>query len=173
LAALPAAAQDPPRPKPPLDEFPKLEITHPEAAASPSPGFFTPAQLATLRRLSSLVMPPAGNRPGALEAGTPEFLDFLLRESPAGRQGLYRRGLDRLENEARHNFGKAFDGLSETEAATLLAPLLTAPTAAEPSRFLHAAKDDILRASMNSRQYAAASGQRRAGGVGTYWLPIE
>ena len=60
------------------------------------PHFFTAQQFAALRKLSDLLHPPANSVPGALEAKAPEFLDFLLGQSSADRQQLYRIGLDGL-----------------------------------------------------------------------------
>ena len=42
------------------------------------------------------------------EAKAAEFLDFLLSQSPADRQALYRAGLDRLQADARNRSGAAF-----------------------------------------------------------------
>jgi hypothetical protein len=40
---------------------------------------------------------------------------------------------------------------------------------------LLAAKDDVRRATLNSREWnlAAAAGRTRGGGAGLYWLPID
>ena len=61
----------------------------PDAVAHTKTYFFTQQQLATLRQLCEVLMPPLKNAPGALDAGAPEFLDFLISVSPADRQ---RRG---------------------------------------------------------------------------------
>src|SRR5947209_2549581 len=60
-------------PPPPAaaDELPKLKVAVPDAAADPLPRFFSKDQFGTLRRLSIALTP------GALDANTPEFLDFL------------------------------------------------------------------------------------------------
>src|SRR5947209_4013855 len=68
------------------NQLPKLKVSVPDVAADPMPRFFSRAQFNSLRKLSAVLMP------GALEARTPEFLDFLLSESPADRQRLYREG---------------------------------------------------------------------------------
>ena len=43
------------------------------------------------------------------------------------------------------------------------------------ARFLREAKEDLLTATLNSREFAEAqtAAGRRASGVGTYWYPIE
>ncbi len=56
----------------------------PDAVAQTNAYFFSDRQIATLRRLSEILLPPIKGYPGALDAGTPEFLDFLIGVSPAG-----------------------------------------------------------------------------------------
>lgn len=124
-------------------------------------------------------MPPAHEVPGASGAGAAEFLDFLIGVSPADRVKLYRDGLDRLNAEAQRRYQKPFGEITAEQAAPILAPL-QAPWSyrgpADPfARFLLAAKNDLLTATVNAREYIAVASQQRrnAGGVGRYWYPIE
>jgi Gluconate 2-dehydrogenase subunit 3 len=165
---------------PPIDENPKLDLTMPDAVAGGVPRFFDSAGLAALRRLGEILVPAQQNAPGAKEADAAEFLDFLIFESPSDRQKLYRDGVAQLIREAKSRYGKLFDAVSATEADAILAPLREPWTYGTPSdpfaRFLLAAKDDFLTATVNSRQWAMASaaGRRRSGaGLNTYWFPIE
>jgi hypothetical protein len=166
-------------PAPAIDENPKLDLASPDAVAGGIPRFFDPAGLSALRRLGEILVPGRENMPGAKEAEAAEFLDFLIYESPADRQALYRDGAARLDQEARSRYGKPFADVSTTQAGPILAPLREAWTYQGPSdpfaRFLLSAKDDFLRATVNSRQWAmAGSGRRRsAAGLNTYWFPIE
>jgi hypothetical protein len=117
--------------------------------------------------------------PGALEAKAPEFLDFLLSQSAADRQQLYRNGLDGLNTQAKKRFNKLFADVDPGQADTLLAPLRdpwTYDTPPDPvAAMLRAAKDDVRRATANSREWslAAVAGRTRGGGGGLYWLPID
>jgi hypothetical protein len=70
-------------------DFPKLDFTVADAAAETVHHFFTASQFAALQKLGGILTP------GAIEASAPEFLDFLLSQSPSDRQQLYRAGLDR------------------------------------------------------------------------------
>jgi hypothetical protein len=155
------------------------EVATPDAVAKPVPRFFSPPQLAALRRLSDIVMPAIAGTPGALEAGAPEFLDFLIGASPLPRRALYRSGLDALNSRAIATFGKAFTALDNTQATTLLTPLRELWTWKDPkdvfAAFLRAAKADILAATVNSREWIAVVSQRsrNANGMGAYWLPSE
>jgi hypothetical protein len=176
-AALPAPAQNAPAKAEP-ENF-KLEVAGADSVGRPVTRFFTTDQLGALRKLGQLFAPPLNNRPGADEAGAAEFLDFYISQSAADIQNLYRDGLDRLNSEARRSQSKPFAELTAGEAAPILQPLSAPWTYAGPSdafaRFLVAAKDDLMRATTNSRAYstAAAAGSRGAGGLGYYWLPVE
>jgi len=183
IAAAPAApaalAQRAPAPSTPTEEAANLEFTHLDAAADPAPHFFTPAQIAALRRLSDILMPAIGEAPGALAAEAPEFLDFLISASPADRQQLYRAGLDALNAQAKKRFNKPFADVDAAQADVLLAPLREPWTYEPPTdplaRFLRAAKQDVRTATTNSKVFSAASsggGARRFGG-GLYWYPLD
>jgi hypothetical protein len=185
LASLPAAgllkAQQPvvpPKPSPAaVEEIPVIESTIPDIAAVTVPSFFTPAQIAALRRLSELIAPAVNGVPGATEARAPEFLDFLISESPAHRQDLYRKGLDELNSRAQSSFQVPFAQTNGEQAAKLLAPLCTQWTA-KPDQFtgfLRTAKQDILQATQNSYEWIHVMSKRvrSAGGLGMYWFPIE
>ncbi len=178
LSRVPALAQTAPAARA-IDETPKLALTSADAVAAGAPRFFTADQFAALARLSDILMPASGSIPGAREAGAAAFLDFLLCESPADRQSLYRDGLDRLNAEARQRYGKPFSALDASQADAILTPLREPWTYAGPSdplaRFLRAAKDDVMTATLNSREWISvvSARNRSAGGVGTLWLPIE
>ena len=161
------------------DELPRLDqFSVPDAAAEPVPHFFSPSQIAALRRLSDLILPKIGDTPGALEARAPEFLDFLISDSPDDRKQLYRGGLDALNAQSAARFSKPFADLSATQADEILSPLHDRWTYAEPptalAAFLRAAKADILMATSNSREWIAVVSKRNRGGSGTalYWHPI-
>lgn len=148
--ALVGAPQQPPPPPPitgasvarPGSELRKLDVSVADAVAETVTRFLTGPQLAALRKLSDILMPATNGFPGALEACAPEFLDFLLKESSAERQELYRQGLDALDAEAKRNFSRPFSDIDASHTAKLLAPLREPwtyrPPADSPARFLHA-----------------------------------
>ncbi|HEV8414514.1 MAG TPA: gluconate 2-dehydrogenase subunit 3 family protein [Bryobacteraceae bacterium] len=188
LAATPTApallAQAPPAPSvaktiPNSGNDAALLYATPDAAAETVLHFFTAQQFAALRKLSDLLSPPVNGAPGSLEAKAPEFLDFLLSQSSADRQQLYRIGLDGLNAQAKRRFNKLFADIDAGQAEMLLASLREPWTYDAPSdpvaAMLRAAKDDVRRATLNSREWnlAAAAGRTRGGGGGLYWLPID
>lgn len=180
LLGLPAlAAQAPPTSNAPTrDDNPKLDMATADAVGAPRHRFLTPQQFGTLTKLSDLIAPAYNGRPSASEAETPQFLDFLLSESQTDRQVLYAQGLDQLDIQARLQQGKPFAELDAGAAASLLSPLRAKWTWKLPkdplARFLREAKNDILRATANSRQWAdTSSGGRRGAGLNTYWEVID
>jgi hypothetical protein len=160
-------------------ELPRLEPSVPDLAADTRAAFFTPPQFDALWRLCDLLMPSVDGHPGANEAQAPEFLDFLIGESPAERQELYKKGLDALNAESNKRYGKPFASITVPEADAMLAPLHQPwqyhPPADPLSHFLIAAKADVRTATVNSREYTAkaAAGSRRMGGVGLYWYSLD
>jgi hypothetical protein len=163
------------QPQQPPAGQPKLETSTADSAADTLPHFFTPQQFAALRKLCDVLQPATNAIPGASEAKAPEFLDFLIGESPAERQQLYRQGLDLLNHAG-------FIEADAPKTASILAPL-RAPWTSEPpadplARFLREAKQDVHTATVNSREYNAAGaatggGSRRFGAQGLYWLPLD
>jgi hypothetical protein len=177
-----ASAQDSARPVPPpvAPTTPKLETAIADDAANTVTHFFTPPQLAALRKLGDIILPSINGAPGAAEANAAEFLDFLIGQSLEDRQKLYRSGLDQLNTQAAKTFSKPFADLEASQAGALLAPLRSAWTYDPPAnpfaRFLREVKQDIRTATMNSREWvtaAGATGGRRGGGVGLYWYPLD
>lgn len=149
----------------------KLALHSPSAVGAARPSFFTAEELTTLRALCTHLVPAAFGKPGAVECGAVEFLDFLVAESPAAQQELWRSGLRRLE---RAGFAK----LDAAQVDAVLEPLKTKWSfygPAEPfAKFLWAARDQILQATVNSREYAQAStGRRSSGGLNYYWRSLD
>lgn len=89
-------------------------------AAAFTPAFFTSHEYATVRVLAELVIPRDGRSGGALDAGVPEFMDFILNEN-AGMQTAFRGGLAWLDNEARERFGgREFVDIADAERRLIL-----------------------------------------------------
>ena len=186
LATVPAAgllrAQQPvvpPKPTPvAIEEIPVIESTIPDIAAVTLPTFFSETQFRTLAKLCDLIAPQINDVPGALAGGAPQFLDFLLGQSPGARQTLYREGLDGLNKQSEQRFHVPFDKSTKAQADELLAPLCKQWTFEAPDEFaafLRTAKQDILSATENSYEWIQVMSRRvrSANGVGMYWFPIE
>jgi hypothetical protein len=136
--------------------------------------------MSALRKLSDTLVPASSGYPGALLAGTPEFIDFLIGASPVMQQKLYQSGLDHLNTEAKKQFGMPFAQVNADQADKLIRPGLATWLAEHPpadpfQHFMAIAHRDIRTATINSEAWSAAavaSGER-APGVGLYWSPID
>ena len=142
--------------------------------------FFTPLQMRTLTRLSDVLLPPLNGKPGAVEAKTPGFLDFLIGGSPAKRQKIYTSGLDWLEETAQAKYKTPFGQLDDAQAGEVIRPWLRTwmndhPPTETHADFLNIAHDDIRRATVNSKAWndVPSVGAEAQTEEGIYWLPIE
>lgn len=91
------------------------------AAGPYVPAFFTPAEYATISRLTDVIIPPT-DTPGASAAGVPEYVDRVVSVNTE-HQRLVRAGLSWLERQARTRFSGEFLSLGEAEHIAILQPL--------------------------------------------------
>jgi hypothetical protein len=84
------------------------------------PKFFTSHEWETVRVLVDLIIPADERSGSATQAGVPEFMDFIMTDSPE-RQTAMRGGLAWLDAECRERFGKpTFLAASDTERRAVL-----------------------------------------------------
>ena len=147
------------------DAAPKLALSAPDIAADGVTRFFTKAQFETLEKLADVLVPALQGRPSATQAGAHEFLDFLIGQSPAPVQQLYKQGLDELARK----------GISDETLAPLKQPWSYELPSDPFARFLHQAKADILQATVNSREWAesTARGRRGASSSNYFWRNLD
>ena len=151
-----------------------------DAVAANDASFFNQQQTATLRRFAEVMMPPLKGYPGALEAGTPEFLDFLIGTSPRDRQQLYTAGLEKLDTEAKRLFGIPFAQTGNWQADQVIRPWLrtwiTDNPPKEPfTRFINVAHSDIRTATINSQAWSAVAvaAGKHPPDTGLFWYPVD
>ena len=179
-----APAPPPPAPVPwTLGLNPKTPIPVTEGAdtvAAAEASFFNAIQLATFTRLCDLLMPTLNSKPGAIEAGAPSFLDFLIGRSPKSRQEVYVDGLNWLDTEAKAKYKLAFARLDGSQADGLVRPWLRTwmsdhPPTERHADFINIAHEDIRTATMNSKAWDDAGAAAAQDWVtnGLYWSPIE
>ncbi|MCU1291992.1 MAG: hypothetical protein JWP08_842, partial [Bryobacterales bacterium] len=158
--------------------IPRVEAADEIAAAELR--FFTPQQMATLTRLSEVLFPAIGDKPGAALAQTPMFLDFLIGSSPEARKQLYTDGLDWLDSESKKTFNMPFATLDAAKADALLTPWMRTwmgdhPPTEHHADFINIAHDDIRTATVNSKAWSDVpeSGAEPRSQVELYWSPIQ
>jgi hypothetical protein len=158
----------------------ELDTVVPDAVAQTDAHFFNPQQRLTLRRFCEVLMPPLKGYPGALDAGAPEFLDFLIGVSTRQQQQMYQSGLDHLEAEATRRFAVPFSKVTDAQADALIRPWLRAwmsdhPPSEPHARFINLAHLDIRRATVNSQAWseAASAAGKTDTGLDLYWYPVN
>jgi len=85
------------------------------------PQFFTAGEYAAIERLTDIILPNDGT-PGALDAGVPEFIDFMVAADPSV-QYAFRTGLTTLDAYSEQTAGKKFMELTREQQTSLLEPL--------------------------------------------------
>ena len=151
-----------------------------DAVAESVPAFFSERQMATLTRLADVLLPPLGDKPGAVLAQTPQFLDFFIGSSSAERQDVYTGGLDWLEAEAQKRHKTPFADLDNEQAGVVIKPWLRTWMSDHPPTELHAdfiniAHGDIREATVNSAAWNSTptTGAQERTQNELYWSPIE
>jgi gluconate 2-dehydrogenase gamma chain len=102
---------------------------HQHAAPTPAqpprgpyqPKFFTATEYETVSCIADLIIPPT-DTPGALAAGVPEYIDYVVHANPE-HQPLMRAGLLWLDQQSA---GKPFIALTQRQQIDLLTPLSAA-----------------------------------------------
>lgn len=162
----------------PLTPLPQTVVA--DDAAQSVGMFFNARQMETLTKLADLMLPPLDGKPGAVQAGTPQFLDFLVGRSSDTKKDLYTGGLDWLDAQAQAKYQTPFARLSEEQAGALLQPWLRAwmsdhPPTERNADFINTALDDIRTATANSQAWAETASADSAARPREqlYWSPIE
>ena len=180
----PRPVTPPPAPVPwTLGLNPKTPLPHTAIAEDVTEAelhFFSARQMATLTRLADALLPPYGGKPGAIEAETPQFMDFLIGASPDARKQVYSGGLDWLEAESHKKYDKPFSDLDGAQADAILKPwlrtwMLDHPPTEAHADFINIAHDEMRTATYNSKVWSDAPYHGAEGWTetGLYWSPIE
>jgi len=80
---------------------------------------FTPHELETIGVLSSVILPPREPFGGPIEAGVPDFIEFIGKDMPK-LQNILLGGLMWLDHEANTIFGTDFKSTALTQQKELL-----------------------------------------------------
>ncbi len=105
-----------------------------QGAPAYRPLFFTSAEWPMVRTLSDLVIPKDAKSAGAVEAGVPEFMDFIVSDFK-GNQKWMREGLQWLNGECMKRFKRGFVACSQVQQKQVLNDIAfpkKAPAALKP-----------------------------------------
>jgi gluconate 2-dehydrogenase gamma chain len=109
-----------------------------------APRFFSAHEYATITALGDMILPRDDKSGSASDAGTPEFIDYIVSEQ-AGRQTAMRGGLMWLDNECRRRFDRAFLDASTAQRQQVLDdiayPAKAAPDVSQGVRFFNTMRD--------------------------------
>lgn len=158
---------------------PLPQTTVADAIADPMPSFFSATQMATLSKLADVMLPRTEKHPGALDAATPQFLDFLIGHSQAAREKLYIDGLNWLNTQSQLKYKKPFAQLDTPQVDAIVKPWLRPwmtdhPPAQTYADFVNIAHADIRTATMNSQVwFETLSPKTQESSMQLYWSPIE
>ncbi len=81
--------------------------------------FFTDHEFETVRQLANMVIPADERSGNAEDAGVPQFIDFVMLDSP-GYQTPIRGGLNWLDVQCQKMFDKDFVDCSDNEKTQIL-----------------------------------------------------
>ena len=92
-----------------------------QARRSPvyKPAFFTAHEFATVTLLAELIMPKDERSGGAIEAGVPQFMDFMMLDQST-RQVPMRGGLAWLDQESNSRFNTTFRASTDAQRTAIL-----------------------------------------------------
>lgn len=80
---------------------------------------FSETELVSIAILCDLILPPTDTAGGALDAGVPEFIDFIAKDIPAHELPI-KGGLMWLESRSNNTFGLPFGKLTDALRKRLL-----------------------------------------------------
>ena len=84
-----------------------------------TPRFFNAHEYATLGALADMILPKDDRSVSAAEAGTVEFIDYIVAEQPE-RQTAMRGGIAWVDAECRRRFDKSFVQAASAERTQVL-----------------------------------------------------
>jgi len=84
-----------------------------------APKFFTAAEFRTVGVLADMIIPRDERSGSATDAGTPEFMDFMMIDRPTNQKWM-RDGLAWLDAQANSRFSKTFVQATTSERESIL-----------------------------------------------------
>ncbi len=126
------------------DAYTQTVAPHKETAAVPGQShptsiqhgaFFNYEQATTIAAFTERLMPGAPGKPGARDAGVPNYIDLALAGAYADLQDFYRRGLAQLDAYCRTTYKASFSLLEPARQDEVITALEQGKAACLPTRF--------------------------------------
>ncbi|HEY6807246.1 MAG TPA: gluconate 2-dehydrogenase subunit 3 family protein [Gemmatimonadales bacterium] len=145
---------------------------HRAAAAGQAyePKFFTAHEWDTVKVLVDLILPPDERSGGAVDAGVPEFMDFMC-EDDADLRTPVRGGLAWLDHECEARFGKVFVDCADAERTAVLDDIAW-PRKAKPEFSQGVAFFNSFRDFTASGFFSSKLGVQDLGYIGNTFVPV-
>ncbi|MEM8892986.1 MAG: gluconate 2-dehydrogenase subunit 3 family protein [Bacteroidota bacterium] len=80
---------------------------------------FSESELATIAILCDIILPSTESAGGAIDAGVPEFIDFIAKDIPAHELPI-KGGLMWLNSRSNNTFGLPFEKLNEAQRISII-----------------------------------------------------
>lgn len=133
--------------------------------------FFSEAELATVRLLADMVIPRDEKSGGATDAGSIEYMDFVLAESGDATKQAWHDGLRWFDEECRRRFQKPLVQCDDAQRAQVLDDIAWPARAREELRlaaqFFNRVRDLTASAFFSSRM-----GVEDLGYIGNVFIPV-
>lgn len=126
--------------------------------------FFTDNEREKIDVLVDIIMPKGEDSPSATEAGVPDFIDFMMIDTPSS-QTTMRGGLMWLDHYSEENFEKLFLDLSENEKLAVIDQIAW-PDKAEPEMNSGVRFFNMLRNLTSTGYFTSEAGFNYLGYVG-------
>lgn len=151
-------------------------ITQAKASGPYKPQALNPHEYAALRRLADLIIPADAKSKGALDAGAPEFIDFLCSRNEE-LKAIYTGGLAWLDAEMKRRYSAVFVKAQSAQQTALL-DLIAYRKNASPElnagiQFFEWARNMVTDAFYTSRAGMADLGFMGNGAMSEFSVPKE
>lgn len=139
-------------------------------AAVPLAAFLTPEERALVTLLADMIIPRDARSGSASDAGTIDYIDFVLSESSDTSKAAARAELRWYDEECTRRFGHGFTASSNAERAALLDDIAW-PRRATPEIKPHAEAFNRMRDMVASGFFSSRMGVDDLGYVGNVFNP--
>lgn len=139
-------------------------------AAGTAGTFFTPGERALVTLMADMIIPRDDRSGNASDAGTIDYMDFVMSEASQKGQAAMRAELRWYDDECTRRFGHGFVASSDTERAALLDDIAW-PARATPALRPHAEAFNRIRDMVASGFFSSRMGIDDLGYQGNVFNP--